>query len=316
MHLRRVAQFVYHPRPPYSFELTVKKPAGWHWFTPFEVWEDRTLWSGFWFGREPIGLKARATGGKKPTVIIEAFARHRLDQEVLERLQSRLGRSLGVDDDLRPLYRLMGRNPMLKMVARRLYGMREGWANDIFPSLSLAVLLQMAPIKRSQEMWDCFIRRYGATLTFDRRKVRLWPTERAVAHHRPAELARACRVGYRAKSLVRLSRQLLAGFPTLEDLDRMTPEGATEKLKELYGVGDYSAGFATPHPSFSLDVWSVKIFHRLIFGRAAPKADPRAAIDKTAAAAEKLWGPWRSYVFTYVLNDLDFLEKKFGIKAE
>ncbi len=316
MKLRRAAKFVFHPRPPYSFELTVRKPAGWHWFTPFETWDRGVLWSGFWFGNEPVGIKAGSRNGRQPTVSVEIFTRRRLDRATLAALKARLARSLGIDEDIRPLYRLMRRNPVLKDVARRLYGMREGWANDVFPSLSLAVLLQMAPIKRSQDMWDCYIRRHGAVLTFDGRSVRLWPRERDIARHRPAQLARACRLGYRAKSLVRIARQLIAGFPTIEELDRMTPEQAADKLMELYGVGEYSAGFATPHPSFSLDVWSVKIFHRLIFGRPAPQADPRSAIGRTAAAAEKLWGQWRSYVFTYVLNDLEHLEKKFGIKAE
>ncbi len=316
MKLFRTAHFVFHPRPPYSFELTVRKPAGWHWFTPLETWDGKYLWSGFWFGDEPIGVKARAGHGRRPAVSVEIYGRRPLDRAALGRLKDRLARSLGVDEDIRPLYRLMRRDPVLRSVARRLYGMREGWANDVFPSLSLAVLLQMAPIKRSQEMWDCYIRRHGAVLSFDGRSVRLWPRERDIAKHRPAQLSRPCRLGYRAKPLVRIARQLVAGFPSIEELALMTPQQATDKLMELYGVGEYSAGFATPHPSFSLDVWSVKIFHRLIFGRPAPKTDPRSAIGRTAAAAEKLWGPWRSYVFTYVLNDLDHLKEKFGITAD
>ena len=230
MKLRRAARFIFHPLPPYSFELTVRKPAGWHWFTPFETWADGCLWSGFWFGDEPIGLKARGRGGRRPSVSVQIFSRRRLDRATLARLQARLARSLGIEEDIRPLYRLMRRDPVLRGLTRRLRGMREGWANDVFPSLSLAVLLQMAPIKRSQGMWDCFIRRHGAVLTFDGRSVRLWPRERDVVRHRPAELARACRLGYRAKSLVRIARQLLAGFPTIEELDLMTPEQATEKL--------------------------------------------------------------------------------------
>jgi len=36
--LRRVAGFRLKQRLPYDFEKTVRKPAGWNWFTPFEVW--------------------------------------------------------------------------------------------------------------------------------------------------------------------------------------------------------------------------------------------------------------------------------------
>jgi hypothetical protein len=31
--------------PPYSFELTVHKPAGWWWSTPDEVFENGICWT-------------------------------------------------------------------------------------------------------------------------------------------------------------------------------------------------------------------------------------------------------------------------------
>ena len=70
-----------------------------------------------------------------------------------------------------------------------------------------------------------------------------------------------------------------------------------------------------PHPSFTLDVWSVNIFHRLLFGRPAPANNPRSAIERTARAAQRRWGDRRGYVFIYVRNDLPYLERKFGITA-
>ena len=230
----------------------------------------------------------------------------------LAEIKSKMAGSLGINEDLKPLYGLMAKNKILAPTARRLRGMREGWGNDIFPSLTLAVLLQMAPIKRSQAMWDCVIRRFGATVKFDDRRIILWPTEETIAATKISDLKK-CKLGYRAKNLARLSRQLVKGFPSVKELALMTPKAAKEKLMELYGVGEYSAGFATPHPSFTLDVWSVKIFHRIIFGRPAPAHDPRSAIERTNAAATRLWGPWRGYIFAYVLNDLPYIEKTFGI---
>ncbi len=321
MNLHQVAQFRFRPLSPYNFELTVRKPAGWHWFTPFEVWEKGTIWTGFWFkienGREgkkiPLGLRARSN---RNLISIDLYARAVLGAEDLLRLKERLKRSLGVAEDLKPLYLVMRRHPLLRPLVRRLYGMHEGWGSDIFSSLTLAILLQMAPIKRSQEMWTCLIIRYGSEIKFDRKIIRLWPTEEVIANHSPTELARTCRLGYRAKSLVRFVRQLRAGFPTVEELALMSPEEAKEKLMELYGVGEYSADFATPHPSFSLDVWSVKIFHQLLFGRPAPKNNPRSAIEKTKRAAEKQWGHWRNYIFVYVLNDLPYLKEKFNLSVD
>ncbi len=319
--LVRSARFVYDPIPPYDFELTVRKPAGWSWFTPFEHWDKGVIWSGFWFDtpgrgqsrKVPVGVKAHRSGSR---VVAEVFTRARLDRQDRRRLKDLLEGALGVHEDLRPLYRIMRQEPILKKLAWRLRGMREGWGLNIFSSLTLAVLLQMAPIKRSVDMWDCLIRRYGRRISFDGHSVILWPDERTIAGRTPRELARRCRLGYRAKFLVRLARQLVSGFPSMEELAAMSPEEAREKLLELYGVGDYSAGFASPHPSFSLDSWSVKIFYPILFGRRAPSADPRSAIPRATREAVRRWGDCRGLVFVYVLNDLPFLAKRFGVPTE
>ncbi len=315
--LRRAASFKITPVQPYNFELTVKKPAGWHWFTPFEEWKDGTVRTGFWYKLEngkklPLGIRACAG---KYEIAFDVFAPKKLGMKDLMKIRAMLVKALGAEEDITQLYKMMRKDRVLKHLVRRLYGMREAWGSDIFPSLTLAVLLQMAPIKRSQSMWDCLIRKYGEVIKFDNAVIQLWPTEESIASAPRRELEK-CKLGYRAKNLVKLANQLVKGFPSAEELSEMTPEESKRRLMELFGVGEYSASFADPHSSFSLDVWSVKIFHRLIFGRPVPKgSNPRELIDKTTRAAEKLWGKWRGYVMTYVLNDLPYLEEKFGIKA-
>jgi 3-methyladenine DNA glycosylase/8-oxoguanine DNA glycosylase len=313
MAFNRIVQFRFKPIRPYNFELTVRKPAGWSWFTPYEKWENGTIWSGFWYGRTPVGVKAHSSGN---SVTVEIYSERKLLPDDLERLKHRMSESLGISEDVRPLYRLMKKYRVLKPLVRRLYGMHEGWGMNIFSSLTLAILLQMAPIKRSEQMWDCLIKKFGKAIRFDGRSILLWPNEETIAKLNPAVLAKKCRIGYRAKFLVRLARQLVKGFPSIEELAQMSPEEANDKLMELFGVGEYTAGFASPHPSFSLDVWSVKIFYKIIFGKAAPEKDPRSAIKKTNLAAERLWGEWRGMVFVYVLNDLPYLAKKFRIQAD
>ncbi len=88
--------------------------------------------------------------------------------------------SLGISEDLHPFYRLLRKDRLLRPLVRRLYGMREGWGMNIFSSLTLAsVLLQMAPIKRSQDMWDCLLNSYGRRIRFDGKSVLFWPKSSA-----------------------------------------------------------------------------------------------------------------------------------------
>ncbi|MGA2091091.1 MAG: hypothetical protein ABSH12_06490 [Endomicrobiales bacterium] len=314
--LRHKLNFRITPRQPFCFELTIRKPAGWHWFTPFELWTEGIIRTGFWFrlhsGKKiPIGLRACEDG---QDVLIAIYTATSLDKDTVSRLRAMMIKALGAHEDIRPLYTMMRSHPILKHLMKRLYGMHEAWGSDIFPSLTLAVLLQMAPIKRSQEMWHCLIEKYGDKISFDNVSLLLWPTEEKIAQQPWEDLAE-CKLGYRAKTLVRLARQMVQGFPNMEELSDLSPQQAKEKLMELFGIGEYSASFATPHQSFSLDVWSVKIMHRLIFGKPPPLKDPRAAIEKTSRAAERLWKNWRGYILTYVLNDLPYLKKRFGIYA-
>ena len=313
-HLRRVARFGFTARPPYSFALTVRKPAGWHWLTPGEVWDDAagTLFTGLRLDDGlAVGVKAWGRGTvARPRVVVEAFAARVLSAAERRALKRTLGRALDVDADISGFVRLAARDAVLKRIARPLHGMHEGFGGGLWPLLILAVTLQMAPIKRSMTMLHALLDHYGQRLRFDGRSVRLWPTPARIAAAPLRELKARCKLGYRARVLKAIARQLLAGFPSLEELKRMSPEQATEKLQELYGVGEYSAAMVTPHVSFPLDVWSVQIFARL-FGIRIPKdRDPRALIPRVARVAERRWGRWRGLALVYVLNALDRLGGK------
>ena len=50
------------PVPPFNFELTVRKPAGWPRFTRDEVWNERVLWTALQIEVELVGVKLHSTG--------------------------------------------------------------------------------------------------------------------------------------------------------------------------------------------------------------------------------------------------------------
>ncbi len=53
--------------------------------------------------------------------------------------------------------------------------------STIFPDASLSILLQMAPLKRSDEMMDCYITNYGERAEFDRKEIPAWPLPERIA---------------------------------------------------------------------------------------------------------------------------------------
>jgi len=296
--------------PPYDFSLTVHKPAGWSLLTPFEIFEDGALWTAMRsHSGKLFGLKLRSAGNvEKPEIFCEVFSHEKLSTEERKELSKTVTWILSLKEDIREFYALSESDPIIKILVKDLYGMRRTRRSDMFPSLILAVTLQMAPIKRSDQMMNLLIENYGVKTRFDDREVLYWPAPEKIAKANVRELEEKCKLGYRAKSLKSIAAAINKSFPTLQELEKMTAEEAKAKLMELRGIGEYSADIVSPHPWFALDVWSAKIFSLLLFGEKTES--PRSVIPKLKKIAEERWGKWRGYVFTYVLNDLNNLSKR------
>jgi DNA-3-methyladenine glycosylase II len=298
---------------PYNFSLTVHKPAGWSLLTPHEILETNVLWTGMRLDSgEMFGLKLRPTGDlDKPRISCTIFSLAKIDARERDELAEKVLWMLRTKEDIREFYGLAEHDPLVQALVHDLYGMRRTQRPDIFPSLILAITLQMAPIARSDQMMNLLIQEYGEKIVFDNKEITYWPSPNTIAKTGVKELERKCKLGYRANALKSVAETIQKGFPTLQELENMSAEEAKAKLMQLRGIGDYSADIVTPHPGFALDVWSAKIFSLLIF-RKEPE-NPRDIIPEIKEIAEDKWGKWRGYVFTYVLNDLDKLSKRFNL---
>jgi len=299
--------------PPYDFALTVHKPAGWSLLTPFEIFEKGTLWTAMrTHSGEMLGLRLRSVGTvEKPEISCEAYFYQKLEPSERRELLKTIRWMLSLKEDIRPFYRLAEHDPLVEVLVKDLYGMRNTKQPDTFPRLILAVTLQMAPITRSNQMMNLLIREYGERIRFDGKEVLYWPSPERIANADVRELEKKCKLGYRAKSLKSIAEAVHRGFPLLQELEKMPAQEAKAKLMELKGIGEYSADIVSPHPGFALDMWSAKIFNMLIFGEKAES--PRNIIPKLKKVAEDRWGQWRGYVFIYVLHDLSNLSIRFNL---
>ncbi len=201
--------FILQPRSPYSFELTIKKPAGWDLFTPSEVYEDGTMWTALHVEGTLVGLRLRSAGRTDaPRVSVTAFL---ADEPGEKTIKDVLSEKLGVNDDLSEFYRFAGRDPILKHTVEDLYGMHDTLGGSVFDIAILAICLQLAPLKRSEQMIDCLVGRYGKVAEFDGKKVNAWPVPGDLSRVSKKELERTCRLGYRARYIVELARRLEEG---------------------------------------------------------------------------------------------------------
>jgi len=254
---------------PYDFSLTVHKPAGWSLLTPFEVYDGETIWTAMRTASgEMLGLKLRSIGvTRKPRVFCEVHSHKKLSSETRKDLSGTIAWMLRLNEDIRPFYALAGSDPLVRMLVKDLYGMRMTGRPDIFPTLTLAVTLQMAPWKRSEQMMNLLIENYGEAVRFDGKEIKYWPSPERIAETPVTELRRRCKLGYRARVLKGIAKVLCEGFPTPQEMEGMSADEAKARLMELRGIGEYSAEIAMPHPGFPLDVWSSRIFGVLLQGK-------------------------------------------------
>ncbi len=298
---------------PYSFDLTVRKPAGWSFLTPYEVFEEGMLWTVMRVhSGEAFGLKLSSAGTlEKPELLCSLYSKRKLEAKERKQLLKTSSWMLSLEEDISPFYAMAKHDSLVSNLTEDLCGMRMTRNPDLFSRLILAVTLQMAPIKRSDQMMDLLITEYGERVRFDGKEIPYWPSAETIAKAHVSELRQKCKLGYRAKVLKGIAKALTGGFPSPMELDAMPPEKAKTKLMELKGIGEYSADIVSLPVGFALDIWSAKIFS-LLLHRVKPES-PRDEIPGLKKAAEERWGKWRGYVFTYVLNDLNNLSRKLGL---
>ena len=255
----------------------MKKPAGWSLFTPFEVYENETLWSALDLDEQLVGVKLQSLGSTdRPLLRVGVFTKRPVTSATRATVRERLNDLLGVNDDLTPFYTLARNDPILKHVIDDLYGMHDTFSSSLFARATLAILLQMTSIKRSNQMMNCVITRYGQTAEFDRKRIRVWPTHKRISKLTPKKLARTCKVGYRARSLVKLARVMTKSRgPALNELKRLTREEVKEKLMELPGIGDYSADIINRPGGFPIDVGQQPCLENYSTGKSRRTAEKR-----------------------------------------
>ncbi|MDD1678509.1 MAG: hypothetical protein LUO93_04915 [Methanomicrobiales archaeon] len=287
---------------PFDFSRTVAKPAGWYWSTPEEIFEEGVLWSGLYIQDCPVGLRISASENR---VKVTVYASSPLSPDGRSLLQTILWHSLGGEEDLIGFYRFAENEPILAITVQDLYGMRLGTLDDVFGRTILAILLQMAPMARSDQMMSALLQHYGTRIEFAGKEVILWPLPADIAAVSPQELWETAKLGYRAKRLVRAAGYLVEHPISTRELAALPEEEAIRLLTEIPGIGPYSAGIIMGRSSLPLDVWSVSFMSELFLGR-TPE-NPRGEIDAVVDILTRRFGKWKWFAFVYVANDLEKL---------
>ncbi len=252
---------------PFHFEGTVHKPS--HFPSQDNAYEDRRYWQTVNFRGRKLGLRFATTG--QPYGDIEVRVYGRPDGSVdMDTLEHELRWRFDLDVDLREFNRLFASDPVLGSVIDRWRGMRVSWAYSLYEFLLVSVVLQNATVRRSVQMLDALFRQYGTLVRFDGKELyAFWAPEELSAV--TEEALRALKVGYRARTIQRLTAHFASNAIDEHALRGRDKQSLAHELLELYGIGPASVGmllFEVFHHYDAFDAispWEQKIYSKLLF---------------------------------------------------
>jgi len=293
------------PTSPFHFDATMHKPD--HFPSPDNAWAPGVRWQTMRWRGEPLGLRV-ADGGTRahPRVLVRVWSRGRLPGEFMEGLAGELAWRWNLELDLRGFNARFASDPQIGPVLRRWRGMRPASWSSLYEYLVIAIVLQNAVVHRSIQMMRALLERYGTLLRYGGRELYgFW--DPADLDGVAEEELRALKVGYRARSIVRVTEAFARGG--LDEIAlRGRPEAEQrEALLGLYGIGPASAGYILSDvfhrlgPLTHIPPWEQRIYSMLFLGRDPGRPVPA---DRLLRILNRRFGEHATLAVHYAWEDL------------
>lgn len=299
---RRTAIVTLRPSAPFHFDATVHKPS--HFPSPDVDHAPGLYWQTLRVGERLLGIRLTDVGSRRdPAIEVAMFAGERLSDALCDEGIREVRWRFDLDANLRPFCARFRNDRVLGPALRRWRGMRVSSAYSLYEYLVIAIVLQNAVVRRSTQMLRALFERYGTPVRFDGKVLYGFWTPHAL-HAATEEELRALKVGYRAKTLKRISEAFVRGEVVAAAIRGMDRETARRELLKLYGIGPASVWyvlFDVFHHYDAFDVispWEQKIYSHLLFDRENVRA------EKILSEVKRRWGPWRMLASHYIFEDL------------
>lgn len=309
MKLNKKAAFVLYPKAPFRFDGTFHKPSHFPNKLKLDDWEAGKYWQGLRFGERLYGLKIENAGTvAKPKLKVSVYSNRNFTSEELEQLKAEIAWRFELNVDLKEFNGLARKDKRFYPVFKKWMGMRNASQYTLYELLIIAIILQNTTVRRSQQMLDALIGKFGTKIEFDKRKI--WATWLPEDLEKVSEKKlRDLKIGYRAKFIKRLSQDFAAGKVNEYKLRHFNKENAKTELMKLYGVGPETARILLFEVYHHYDVfehiapWQQKIYSRLFYGK------KMVAAKKIRDDIVKRYGKYSMLAVHYIWEDVFWRRK-------
>jgi DNA-3-methyladenine glycosylase II len=289
------------PVPPFRLDLTVwalRRRA----HNAIDRWDGTTYRRVIVVGGRSTEVEVRQVGSDAtPRLVVTATPALRTRSE-RQTVRSALDRLLGTNVDLRDWYRIAEGARRLDRLAVRFRGMKPPRFLTIFEALVNAIACQQLSLVVGLELLNrlavvCDVKRgTGAHSRYG------FPSPDDVVWHRAADYRAIGFSRQKVDALLSLAEGIRGGRIAVEGLARDTDEGVCARLRELRGVGRWTAeyvllrGLGRLHVFPGDDVGAQKSLARWL--------GQRGPLDYAAVSrATEKWQPYAGMVYFHLLLD-------------
>src|SRR3989344_779484 len=169
---KRKTFFVY-PKPPFHFDGTFYKPSHFPNKLKLDDWEIGKYWQGLRLDKKLYGLKIENAGTVvKPKLKASIYSNNDYVEGELEKIKEEIIWRFEINVDLKEFNDLAKKDKRFSPVFKKWLGMRNTSQYTLYELLIIAIVLQNATVRRSQQMLDALIGKFGAKVEFDKKE--LW----------------------------------------------------------------------------------------------------------------------------------------------
>jgi 3-methyladenine DNA glycosylase/8-oxoguanine DNA glycosylase len=295
------------PRAPFNFDATVHKPS--HFPAPVEDYVEGVYWRTMRIGDKVLGLNMRNRGSvDAPLVNLTFYSEKPLPKIEQSKLVDEVRWRFDFDGDISEFSEKFSRDEILGPVLSKWRGTHVSCGESIYELLVISIVLQNATIRRTVQMMETLLDKYGTKVRFNGKELyAFWEPRRL--HRATEQELRELKIGYRAEYLKKTSEDFMKGVVDERKLRQMSEEEAKKELDKLYGVGPASANillFEALHHYDTIEKispWEQKIYSKLLFDK---ELAPAETILKEL---DKRYGKWKALAMHYIFEDLFWKRK-------
>lgn len=204
-----------------------------------------------------------------------------------------------LDNDLTPFYEMAKADPLLKMPARKFYGLRVIGIPDLFEALCWGVLGQQINLAFAYSLKKQFVEAFGDSIEWNGKKYWVFPPYERIARLTPTDLADIKMTVKKSEYIIGIARLMASGELSREKLMKMNFKDAEKNLIKIRGIGPWTANYVLMRclrfpTAFPID--DVGLIHSIKILRNMNRKPTKDEILEISVP----WKEWQSYATFYL----------------